>query len=99
MNEGVKITNVKLKPLNWDDIHDMVRITCVNVRGLKASINHLSAMVEHLSAKKDEDARKEYQRRIKRAQRRLTEETMWNEFFNKLITNKQAKKNGNKIKN
>lgn len=96
MNEGVKITNVKIKKLNWADIHDMQRITCVNIRGLKATINHLSAMVEHLSAKKDEDARKEYQRRIKKAQRYLAIEKEWNEYFNKLITNKQAKQNGSK---
>lgn len=94
MNEGVRIRNVKLKPLNWADIQDMARITLVNVRGLKATINHLSAMVEHLSAKKDEDARKSYQRQVKLAELRMAEEKMWNEFFNRLITNKQNKQHG-----
>lgn len=64
---SVKITNVKYKKLNVNDIVDMLRIATINARYLAATANSLSAMVHGLTAKKDEPLRHMYERKVKMA--------------------------------
>lgn len=90
---SVKITNVKYKLLTINDVVEMRTIAIVNVRGLKATINHLSAMVHGLTSKKDDAVRHAYERRVKQAQAKQAEEEYWIAFYTKTLNKHNVKVN------
>lgn len=77
----MQIRNLKVKfkhkDVDLEDVKAMYTLTVVNVRYLKATLNHLAAMVNGLTSKKDEVLRSGYNKRIKVAAKRLKEEELW----------------------
>lgn len=90
---NVKVTNVKYKPLDLNDVVGMLHIAIVNARYLKATVHHLSAVVNGLTSKKDEPLRHAYERKIKRAQAKQQEEEFWVAFYTKTLNKHNVKAN------
>jgi hypothetical protein len=77
----VRVKNIKFKPLTLDNVIELYTTATVNVRYLKATINHFDGMVNTLTGKKDEALRSSYKRKVEIAKARLQDEQHWIQIY------------------